>query len=111
MRWVSTVVSHLILTLVWPTCPNIVRDTLVDRMFSDVGKNFSGGVVLNVTFQKDYLWTDLFTNTFTAPNTMICCTVYTKRVRKNNTSTYTNLSLKHCIVKCALYQHYAVFEY
>ena len=47
----------------------------------------------------------------TAPNTMICCTVYTKRVRKNNTSTYTNLSLKHCIVKCALYQHYAVFEY
>ena len=48
---------------------------------------------------------------FTAPNTMICCTVYTKGVRKNNTSTYTNLSLKHCIVKCALYQHYAVFEY
>ena len=47
----------------------------------------------------------------TAPNTMICCTVYTKRVRKNNTSTYTNLSLKHCIIKCALYQHYAVFEY
>ena len=47
----------------------------------------------------------------TAPNTMICCTVYTKRVRKKNTSTYTNLSLKHCIVKCALYQHYAVFEY
>ena len=47
----------------------------------------------------------------TAPNTMICCTVYTKGVRKNNTSTYTNLSLKHCIVKCALYQHYAVFEY
>ena len=50
-------------------------------------------------------------NVFTAPNTMICCTVYTKGVRKNNTSTYTNLSLKHCIVKCALYQHYAVFEY
>ena len=48
---------------------------------------------------------------YTAPNTMICCTVYTKGVRKNNTSTYTNLSLKHCIVKCALYQHYAVFEY
>ena len=48
---------------------------------------------------------------FTAQNTMICGTVYTKRVRKNNTSTYTHLSLKHCIVKCALYQHYAVFEY
>ena len=50
-------------------------------------------------------------NLCTAPNTMICCTVYTKGVRKYNTSTYTNLSLKHCIVKCALYQHYAVFEY
>ena len=23
----------------------------------------------------------------------------------------THLSLKHCIIKCALYQHYAVFEY
>ena len=50
-------------------------------------------------------------NSFTAPNTMICGTVYTKRVRKNNTSTHTHLSLKHCIIKCALYQHYAVFEY
>ena len=66
-------------------------------------------------FAKSYiLYKTSFEPTFTivtAPNTMICCTVYTKRVRKNNTSTYTNLSLKHCIVKCALYQHYAVFEY
>ena len=62
-------------------------------------------------YEKSELQNKQFGDIITAPNTMIFCTVYTKGVRKNNTSTYTNLSLKHCIVKCALYQHYAVFEY
>ena len=42
-----------------------------------------------------YLYLTRFTNT--APNTMICGTVYTKRVRKNTTSkTLTSIPLYHC---------------